>query len=139
MQAAHTHKYRTNTLTYTPTTLPTPTQALPKISSGLKGVVYWSAPGGLAEGAADAAKATGVEVYSWEEFQKLGAENPSDADPPTPEEYSTFMYTSGTTGDPKGVMLTHNALVYVFSSLSSLGAHVSLCYVCFCLFFLLFS
>ena len=36
-----------------------------------------------------------------------GKENPSNISPPQPNSICTIMYTSGTSGDPKGVVLTH--------------------------------
>ncbi len=43
----------------------------------------------------------GVKVYAFEEFLALGKEHPAEPVPPSPEDYCTIMYTSGTTGDPK--------------------------------------
>ena len=51
-------------------------------------------------------------VTTWDEFLKSGsAISDADFDAATakvkPEDLATFVYTSGTTGPPKGVMLTH--------------------------------
>jgi long-chain acyl-CoA synthetase len=52
-------------------------------------------------------------VVSWDEFLKLG-EGVEDSrfnearETVTPDKLATFVYTSGTTGNPKGVMLTHS-------------------------------
>ena len=43
----------------------------------------------------------GVAVHSFDEFLALGKANPAPPVPPSPEDYCTIMYTSGTTGDPK--------------------------------------
>lgn len=40
-------------------------------------------------------------MYAYEEFLALGKQHPAAPVPPSPEEYCTIMYTSGTTGDPK--------------------------------------
>ncbi|KAJ1397932.1 AMP-dependent synthetase/ligase [Sesbania bispinosa] len=49
----------------------------------------------------------GIKPYSWDEFLQLGKENPSSIFPPQAHNICTIMYTSGTSGDPKGVILTH--------------------------------
>ncbi|XP_031498971.1 long chain acyl-CoA synthetase 1-like isoform X2 [Nymphaea colorata] len=54
----------------------------------------------------DAAR-MGIPVHSWDEFLMMGKENSVDISPPKPRDICTIMYTSGTSGAPKGVVLTH--------------------------------
>ncbi|KAG8389589.1 hypothetical protein BUALT_Bualt02G0244800 [Buddleja alternifolia] len=49
----------------------------------------------------------GIKTCSWTEFLDMGRENPSEISPPKAFNICTIMYTSGTSGDPKGVILTH--------------------------------
>ncbi|XP_023571366.1 long-chain-fatty-acid--CoA ligase 5 isoform X2 [Octodon degus] len=49
----------------------------------------------------------GVEVLSFFDAENLGKENFRKPVPPNPEDLSIICFTSGTTGDPKGAMLTH--------------------------------
>ncbi|KAI0910968.1 AMP-binding enzyme [Ustulina deusta] len=53
------------------------------------------------------AEQNGVQVWSMDEVEELGAKVAHPARPPRPEDIITINYTSGTTGDPKGVVLTH--------------------------------
>lgn len=53
------------------------------------------------------ARNAGIEANSWNQFLNLGKENPSEPLPPQPINICTIMYTSGTSGDPKGVVITH--------------------------------
>ena len=57
------------------------------------------------------AAAAGVSIYSMDEVEKLGASLNRPYTLPTPDDIITINYTSGTTGNPKGVVLTHRAAV----------------------------
>eukprot|EP00494_Astrolonche_serrata_P031192 UN31461 len=54
-------------------------------------------------------KESGITVYGWEEFLESG--KASENFPPTSDDLATICYTSGTTGTPKGAMITHNNLL----------------------------
>jgi long-chain acyl-CoA synthetase len=52
-----------------------------------------------------------LTIISFDELIKLGEENPVDMVPPAPEDLCCIMYTSGSTGPPKGVPILHKAVV----------------------------
>ncbi|KAL9414977.1 hypothetical protein AB3S75_043281 [Citrus x aurantiifolia] len=56
------------------------------------------------------AEELGVSCFSWEEFLQLGTLD-CELPPKKKANISTIMYTSGTTGEPKGVVLTNQAIV----------------------------
>ncbi|XP_036382482.1 long-chain-fatty-acid--CoA ligase 5 isoform X1 [Megalops cyprinoides] len=53
----------------------------------------------------------GVDILSMKEVEALGKDNLKRPVPPRPEDLSIVCFTSGTTGDPKGAMLTHENVV----------------------------
>ncbi|XP_076615874.1 long-chain-fatty-acid--CoA ligase 5 isoform X2 [Chaetodon auriga] len=53
----------------------------------------------------------GVDVVSMQDVEALGKSNPHQPVPPKPEDLSVVCFTSGTTGNPKGAMLTHENVV----------------------------
>lgn len=58
-----------------------------------------------------AAGKVGITLYSFAEVLANGKATPRAPTPPSPGDVATFCYTSGTTGDPKGAMLTHENIV----------------------------
>ena len=48
-----------------------------------------------------------VSIYTIDQVEQLGAASKRPYNPPSPSDIVTINYTSGTTGPPKGVVLTH--------------------------------
>ncbi|KAK5881563.1 hypothetical protein CesoFtcFv8_022346 [Champsocephalus esox] len=53
----------------------------------------------------------GVDIVSMQDVEALGKSNHQEPIPPKPEDLSIVCFTSGTTGNPKGAMLTHENVV----------------------------
>ncbi|XP_073346379.1 long-chain-fatty-acid--CoA ligase 5 [Pagrus major] len=53
----------------------------------------------------------GVDIVSMQDVEALGRNNLQKPIPPKPEDLSIVCFTSGTTGNPKGAMLTHENVV----------------------------
>ncbi|XP_029441498.1 long-chain-fatty-acid--CoA ligase 1 isoform X2 [Rhinatrema bivittatum] len=56
-------------------------------------------------------KNCGVTIFSLKEIEALGKANLQDPKPPKSEDLSVICFTSGTTGFPKGAMLTHKNVI----------------------------
>ncbi|XP_077000644.1 long-chain-fatty-acid--CoA ligase 1 isoform X4 [Tamandua tetradactyla] len=56
-------------------------------------------------------KKYGVEIMSMKALEDLGKVNRWKPKPPTPEDLAVICFTSGTTGNPKGALITHQNIV----------------------------
>ncbi|CAH9126155.1 unnamed protein product [Cuscuta epithymum] len=61
----------------------------------------------------------GVACYSWEEFSQMGSLD-DELPPKSKSDVCTIMYTSGTTGEPKGVILSNEAVMAEVLSVNQL-------------------
>jgi long-chain acyl-CoA synthetase len=66
-----------------------------------------------------------VTIWSFTEFMKLGEELVEPV-PPSPEDLMCIMYTSGSTGPPKGVLLKHSTVISAIAGVDTIiGPHVT--------------
>ncbi|TSO88097.1 Long-chain-fatty-acid--CoA ligase 1 [Bagarius yarrelli] len=62
----------------------------------------------------------GVEILQLEQLMDLGRENLQAPVPPRPQDLAVVCFTSGTTGKPKGAMITHGNITANASSVSKI-------------------
>ncbi|KAI5655337.1 hypothetical protein M9H77_32524 [Catharanthus roseus] len=62
----------------------------------------------------------GVAAYAWDEFLSLGKDKHFDLPVKQKSDICTIMYTSGTTGDPKGVLISNNSIVTLIAGVKRL-------------------
>lgn len=65
----------------------------------------------VSEEQAKEAADSGIILRSLAQLMEIGIANKQPHSPPKPDDVATFCYTSGTTGAPKGAMLTHGNVV----------------------------
>eukprot|EP01112_Ceratiomyxa_fruticulosa_P018286 TRINITY_DN5820_c0_g1_i1.p1 TRINITY_DN5820_c0_g1~~TRINITY_DN5820_c0_g1_i1.p1 ORF type:complete len:666 (-),score=148.84 TRINITY_DN5820_c0_g1_i1:185-2182(-) len=68
-----------------------------------------------------AAKIKGINLHEFSEIEKLGSSEVVAEDPPHGDDLATLMYTSGTTGMPKGVMITHGNIVACLAAIEKIA------------------
>uniref|UniRef100_A0A7N0ZRK1 Long-chain-fatty-acid--CoA ligase n=1 Tax=Kalanchoe fedtschenkoi TaxID=63787 RepID=A0A7N0ZRK1_KALFE len=89
------------------TKIPAILACLPRCSSYLKTIVSFSK---ATDAQKKEAEGCGASIFSWEEFLQLGSLD-CELPPKQLTDVCTIMYTSGTTGEPKGVILTSGAIM----------------------------
>ncbi|XP_020110307.1 long chain acyl-CoA synthetase 9, chloroplastic-like [Ananas comosus] len=85
----------------------------------VKSVIYMNEEG-VSSDVSSAEKNTNWKIVQFEEVVELGKENPADADLPASADIAVIMYTSGSTGVPKGVMMTHHNVLATISAVMTI-------------------
>lgn len=62
----------------------------------------------------------GLAIYSWTEFLQLGKSHSFDLPVKKRSDICTIMYTSGTTGDPKGVLISNESIITLLAGVKRL-------------------
>ncbi|GAA5823706.1 hypothetical protein JCM10212_003715, partial [Sporobolomyces blumeae] len=92
----------------------------------LKLVVYDGSDEDVAPGALDKIRQAndGIQVLKFDELIELGKANPVEPNKPNPDDTACIMYTSGSTGLPKGVIITNANIVACLGAVQKVLGHV---------------
>ncbi|CAF4218933.1 unnamed protein product, partial [Rotaria sordida] len=58
-----------------------------------------------------------LNLLTLEKLREIGRNNPIEIVPPKPTDIGVIMYTSGSTGEPKGCMISHESFMYALFGL----------------------
>ncbi|CAA6672925.1 unnamed protein product [Spirodela intermedia] len=62
----------------------------------------------------------GLAIHNWDEFLLLGQNQQYDLPKVSKSDICTIMYTSGTTGDPKGVLISNRSIITLIAGVKRL-------------------
>ncbi|CAA6665862.1 unnamed protein product [Spirodela intermedia] len=97
--------------------IPEMMKALPNSTKFLKTIVSF---GKVTPEQKIEAESFGMTIYAWDEFLVVGNNQQHDLPKLNKTDVCTVMYTSGTTGDPKGVMLSNESIVTLIAGVKLL-------------------
>ncbi|KAL3499226.1 hypothetical protein ACH5RR_038319 [Cinchona calisaya] len=92
-------------------------KTFPNAAKSLKTIVSL---GKVAPQQKDEIEKFGVAAYAWNDFLLLGDNKHFDLPVKRKSDICTIMYTSGTTGDPKGVLISNNNIVALIAGVKHL-------------------
>lgn len=82
-------------------------------------------PAALSSSSLSSGRVTPAREWRMSEVLAVGRRSPLPHRPPTPGDLATVCYTSGTTGDPKGAMLTHANFAAAVAGSSAAGVRLT--------------
>uniref|UniRef100_A0A8C8DRX6 Long-chain-fatty-acid--CoA ligase n=1 Tax=Oryzias sinensis TaxID=183150 RepID=A0A8C8DRX6_9TELE len=91
----------------------------------LKTIVLMEEP---SESLVERGRRAGIQILTLQEMEALGKANHQQPIPPQPEDLAVICFTSGTTGNPKGAMLSHGNIMSncsAFVKLTEVNVHIS--------------
>ncbi|CAM8956253.1 unnamed protein product [Rhodiola kirilowii] len=92
-------------------------KALPNTTENLKTLVSF---GKISPDQKEEMEKLGLTVYAWDEFIQLGEGKQFSLPTTKKSDICTIMYTSGTTGDPKGVLISNESIVTLIAGVRRL-------------------